>query len=158
MVVRKRRKKNKVRGNRTHGGGGTKNRRGSGNRGGVGRAGSHKHKFSLYYMDFGVKRTFKAGPKDEAVNLEYVSSKVDEWLTEGKAKKENDTVILDGSALGFDKVLGKGAVSRRIRFENVKASKQAAKKIVAAGGSIPGTQEEFGKEGAEDEEDEGEEE
>ena len=106
MVVRKRRKKNKVRGNRTHGGGGTKNRRGSGNRGGVGRAGSHKHKFSLYYMDFGVKRTFKAGPKDEAVNLEYVSSKVDEWLTEGKAKKENDTVILDGSALGFDKVLG----------------------------------------------------
>ena len=35
----------KHRGNRTHGGGNTKNRRGKGNRGGVGRAGYHKHRW-----------------------------------------------------------------------------------------------------------------
>ena len=56
MVVRKRRKVNKQLGERTHGHGDTKNWRGSGNRGGVGRAGSHKHKFSKYWMTFGIKR------------------------------------------------------------------------------------------------------
>ena len=38
-------KKRKHLGNRTYGGGNTKNRRGKGNRGGVGRAGFHKHKW-----------------------------------------------------------------------------------------------------------------
>ena len=60
MVVRRRKKKNKLRGQRTHGGGGTKNRRGAGCRGGVGKAGSHKHKFSKYYVEFGIKKKLKA--------------------------------------------------------------------------------------------------
>ena len=53
MPERTRRKKNKLRGNRTHGKGNTKNHRGAGSKGGRGRAGSHKHKFSKYYKTFG---------------------------------------------------------------------------------------------------------
>ena len=138
MVVRKRRKKNKARGNRTHGAGGTKNRRGSGCRGGVGKAGSHKHKFSKYWVDFGVKRMFKARPKQPAVNLEYISEKIEDWVAAGKVKQENGMIIIDGKALGFGKVLGKGMVKEKLKLENATASKGAAQKIVAAGGTVPG--------------------
>lgn len=138
MVVRKRRKKNKQRGNRTHGAGGSKNRRGSGFRGGVGRAGSHKHKFSKMYVDFGVKRTFKAKSKGVAINLEYIADHVDEWVASGKAIKENGSIIIDGKSLGFAKVLGKGNIREKIKVNNAAVSKSAAQKIVAAGGSAAG--------------------
>ncbi|MBI4210145.1 MAG: uL15 family ribosomal protein [Candidatus Diapherotrites archaeon] len=135
MVVRRRRKKNKQRGNRTHGGGGTKNRRGSGSRGGVGRAGSHKHKFSKYYATFGVKRMFKAKAKEPAINLEQVSGRLAEWVANGKARNEAGTIILDGKELGFGKVLGKGSISEKVRFVNARISAKAASKIEAAGGT-----------------------
>ncbi len=154
MVVRKRRKKNKVRGNRTHSWGGTKNRRGSGFRGGVGRAGSHKHKFSKYYMDFGVKSTFKPKAKKEAVNLETISGSIEKWVAEGKAKIENGFVVIDGKILGFGKVLGKGGIKEKIKLENAAASKSAAKKIISAGGSAGAAD----AESAEDEDFEAEEE
>ena len=70
MVVRKRRKKNRMRGSRTHGCGGTKQKRGSGGRGGVGLAGGHKHKFSLYYADhFGEKSGLKPKDKGKAMPI-----------------------------------------------------------------------------------------
>lgn len=153
MVVRKRRKKNKVRGNRTHGAGGTKNRRGSGFRGGVGKAGSHKHKFSKYYIDFGVKRTFKAKPKKPALNLNEISDRLDEWLATGKAVKENGMVVIDAKALGFGKILGRGKVAEKILVKNALVSGPAAEKIIAAGGSVGETEETL-----EEEEEEGEEE
>jgi len=46
MFKRKRKRINKYRGSRHCGTGNVKNKRGSGSRGGVGRAGMHKHKFS----------------------------------------------------------------------------------------------------------------
>ena len=141
MVVRRRRKKNKLRGQRTHGGGGTKNRRGAGSRGGVGRAGSHKHKFSKYYTHFGTKRTLKAKEKPVAVNLEYIEQKLVEWVRMGKAKKDGTLVIVDGDSLGFGKVLARGAIKQKIRLVNASASKSAAEKIVAAGGQVEGAEE-----------------
>ena len=140
MVVRKRRKKNKMRGNRMHGGGNTKNRRGAGNRGGVGRAGSHKHKFSKMWVDFGIKRTLKAKARPAAINLEQISSGLDEWIASGKAKKEGGMIVLDGSALGFGKILGKGEAAEKLKIVNAKASKGALRKIAAKGGSAEGAE------------------
>jgi len=151
MVVRKRRKKNKMRGNRMHGGGNTKNRRGSGNRGGVGRAGSHKHKFSKYWMTFGVKRTLKAKERPKAINLEEITRRTALWLAQGRATKDGGMVVLDGDVLGFEKVLGKGNVDEKIKIINAKASKGALKKILAKGGEAQGAQGTEGA-GAEDEE------
>ncbi|HLC92553.1 MAG TPA: uL15 family ribosomal protein [archaeon] len=141
MVVRKRRKKNKMRGNRMHGGGNTKNRRGSGGRGGVGRAGSHKHKFSKYWMTFGIKRTLKAKGKEEAINLEQISRSIEKWLASGRAKKEGEMIVIDGSVLGFGKVLGKGEASGKFKILNAKASKGALKKILVKGGTAQGADE-----------------
>ena len=129
MVVRQRRKKNKLRGQRTHGAGDTKNRRGAGSRGGRGRAGSHKHKFSKYYADFGIKRTLKAKPKQEALNLEEIQNNIEKWIANGVAVKENDLLVIDASKAGFAKVLGKGNVKEKIRIDNAEFSKKAAEKL-----------------------------
>jgi large subunit ribosomal protein L15 len=151
MVVRKRRKKNKLRGMRQHGAGDKKNRRGAGSRGGVGRAGSHKHKFTKWYMTFGIKRTRKAAEKPQAVNLDFINHKLPVWIESGKAKKEGEFVVVDGSALGFGKVLGKGKISTKIKLVNAKASASAIEKIKAVGGTMQG---ESIDEGFEEEEDE----
>lgn len=156
MVVRKRRKKNKLRGKRFHGAGNTKNRRGAGSRGGRGRAGSHKHKFTKYYMTFGVKYKLKAKEKPRVVSIGYVSQMLERWLAQGKAKKEGALVIIDGQALGIDKVVGTGSISEKIRLENAKATSGAATKIREAGGTVAGMEEavadeEFEAEEAEEE-------
>ena len=140
MVVRKRRKKNKMRGNRTHGAGDTKHRRGAGSRGGRGRAGSHKHKYSLYYKDFGVKRKLKPKAKAESVNLEFISGKIPAWIENGKAKKEGGLVIINGKVLGFGKILGGGNISEKIKVLNAAVSEKAAEKISRAGGLVEGAE------------------
>ncbi len=139
-MKRQRRKSNKMRGMRTHGAGNKKNRRGKGVRGGVGKAGSHKHKFSKYYVDFGVKSTFKPRPKPEAMNLETISNSLQKWVKSGKVAREEGYMVVDGKALGFGKILGRGSVSEKIKIQNAKASKQASRKIIAAGGIVPGVE------------------
>ena len=129
MVVRKRRRVNKLRGRRTHGAGDTKNRRGAGSRGGRGRAGSHKHKFSKYWMTFGMKRKLKAKRKLIAVNVQEIYKFLD------------DKDVLDGKVKGIGKILGKGELKKKITVRNVKVTGQAAEKIIAAGGKIEGMEE-----------------
>ncbi|MAG18018.1 MAG: 50S ribosomal protein L15 [Candidatus Diapherotrites archaeon] len=136
MVVRRRRKKNKVRGQRTHGGGGTKNRRGAGSRGGVGKAGSHKHKFSKHYVDFGVKKTLKPKKKENTISLAYINDNVEKWLADGKVKKDGSIIVIDGKAFRFGKVLGNGIINHKIKIENANASKMAREKIQKAGGNV----------------------
>nr|AJS11819.1 50S ribosomal protein L15P [uncultured archaeon] len=137
MTVRKRKKKHRMRGNRTHGGGNTKNRRGSGVRGGRGRAGGHKHKFSTYMHDFGVKKRLKPKTlKQKALNLEELERRIPEWIEEKKASREANGVIIDGKKTGFFKILSEGSINEKIILKNLKASKKAAEKIQKAGGMV----------------------
>ncbi|MCR4335007.1 MAG: uL15 family ribosomal protein [archaeon] len=136
MVVRRRRKKNKLRGQRTHGGGGTKNRRGAGSRGGVGKAGSHKHKFSKYYVDFGTKRKLKARKSEKTISLAYINDNIEKWLANGKAKKDGSIIVIDGKVLKIGKVLGNGIITHKIKIKNANASKVAEEKIQKAGGIV----------------------
>ncbi|MEM4256966.1 MAG: uL15 family ribosomal protein [Candidatus Diapherotrites archaeon] len=136
MVVRKRRKKNKLRGMRQHGAGDKKNRRGAGTRGGRGKAGSHKHKFSKYYTYFGVKITRKPKKKMPALNLDQISNRLQEWVKEGKAKVEDGFYVLDGKKLGFGKVLSKGNLKEKLVVVNAKVSEKASEKILQSGGKI----------------------
>ncbi len=136
MVVRKRRKKNKLRGMRQHGAGDKKNRRGAGSRGGRGKAGSHKHKFSKYYTYFGVKRVRKPKKKLPGISLEEIANKLYGWEKEGKVKIENGLFVVDGKKLGFGKVVSKGSFGEKILLVNAKASEKATEKILEAGGKI----------------------
>ncbi len=143
MAVRKRKRKNRYRGHRTHGAGNTKNRRGAGNRGGRGKAGSHKHKFNLYAGTFGTERP-KLLPQSitRAINIDLVVQSLPKWIAEKKAEKTGEGIIIDGEKIGFDKILGKTNVLReKLIIKNLKASKKASERIIAAGGRIEAEEE-----------------
>jgi len=136
MVVRRQKKTNKLRGQRSHGKGDTKNRRGAGIRGGVGKAGSHKHKFSKYYTEFGVKIRLKPKQKGDAVNIADLEKYLNKKLEKKLVEKNNDVFIVDGKKCGLDKILGRGQTTIKIETTNVKAVEKAKEKIEELGGKI----------------------
>jgi len=137
-MKRRGRKKEKVRGHRTHGKGNTKNNRGAGSRGGRGRAGSQRHKFSKYYMEFGGKKAMKPCKKEHSINLDILMERIPQWVKKGKAAEENGAIFIDGRTVGFDKILGRGKIEKKLVLKNIKATKSALEKIEKAGGSIEG--------------------
>ena len=138
MVVRKRRtRRNRQLGERTHGHGDTKNWRGAGNRGGHGRAGSHKHKFSKYWMTFGIKSRMKTfHPKGKSLNVGQVSEKLDYWMKNGKVVEEDGMKIIDGQKIGVATLLGAGEVKGEWVVKNVHVTEKARQKIEEANGEI----------------------
>lgn len=136
MVVRNRKKKNKMRGNRTHGWGNTKNRRGSGTRGGVGKAGGHKHKYASYLDHFGGKKALKEKLKGISLRIEELDSKAEKLLKKEKAKSEAGTIVLTSRDSGISRIFGSAQVKNKYRLVGIKASAKAAESIKSAGGSI----------------------
>ncbi|WP_456455534.1 uL15m family ribosomal protein [Methanopyrus sp.] len=149
MVVRRKKKSpKKYRGSRTHGGGSHKNRRGAGNRGGRGMAGSHKHKWFhviKYMPDHFGKRGFNRPPKvveeSNTINVGELDALADKLLEEGIAEKDNDKIIIDVTderlkpyGGPFDKVLGGGHVKRPIVVVAPEFTERAVKKLEEAGG------------------------
>lgn len=145
-MIRKRKKKNKLRGNRTHGRGNTKNKRGKGATGGRGRAGSHKHKFSKYWKEMSreAKKGFynKTRKDFEVINVDELDRAiVDENFRKGKSlqnvieKKDAETVV-DFKDKNMCKILGRGNMTRKIVLRNAVVSESAKKKIEAVGGRI----------------------
>lgn len=134
MALRKRRKKDKLRGQRTHGKGNTKNKRGAGSRGGRGRAGSHKHKYSKYYKTFGGKKQMKPKKKPRALNLSELNSVLKELVEKKKAEIKGDEIFIDGKIAGIGKILSRGKIEKKLVLKNVKVSKKALEKITTAGG------------------------
>ena len=123
MVIRIKSKTRKFLGARRWGAGNIKNRRGSGSRGGVGRAGK-KHKFTrivkyeqerLHHKGFTPYRKVKIA----IINLDYIS----------KAAKGNKELELKGY-----KVLSGGELKEAVTVKASGFSKKAMEKIKQAGG------------------------
>jgi len=141
-MIRKRRKKNRLRGQRTHGMGNTKNSRGLGTKGGQGRAGSHKHGFSKYWMTFG-KKGFK--PKTrlafEEIDLtdlnDYVNAfkRKEESVLSNCFKEENGLLVLDLSKKKV-KILSNGSIQEKLVLRHALLSKKAKEKIQGIGGRV----------------------
>ena len=147
MTTRRKGKHNKMRGSHTHGGGAKKKRRGSGNRGGFGMAGSGKRAdqnkqrvFKLYGPEYFGKRGFKRPQKIikriKAVNFEYFNVHVDSLLNKKLIKKEGDFYIIDVEKLGYNKVLGKGVIDHKLKIKSPFFSKSAVEKLKRAGCEI----------------------
>ncbi len=134
MVTRRIRKKNKLRGNRSHGKGDTKNKRGAGCRGGRGRAGSHKHKYSKYYDSFGKEPALKPKNTEKTINVEDISSIIEKLEKSKEIEKHGKMYVFDGIKTDIDKILGKGKITVPVKLVNIKASKSAIEKILEAGG------------------------
>ncbi|HOT95077.1 MAG TPA: uL15m family ribosomal protein [Methanoregulaceae archaeon] len=132
-------KRSKYRGSRTCGGGTHKNRRGAGNRGGRGRAGINAHRFTKFYLEEGPvfgKNGFVApnSRKVPTIDIGTLDRLADALLAQHLASEEDGAVVIDVSALGFEKVLGSGRVTRPLRVSACAFSEQAIAKIEAQGG------------------------
>lgn len=140
-MIRKTRKIRKLRGSHSIGGGCTKKRRGAGHRGGRGKAGGHKHMWTWVvkfdpdrYGKHGFKRPQKTINRFRTVNLDYLDDNAEKLVERELAQKEGDTIIIDVTQLGYDKVLGKGKLSRSLTIKALHFSASAARKIEDNGG------------------------
>ncbi len=150
MVVNKVKKVGKYRGSHTHGGGSKKKRRGAGNRGGRGMAGTGKRgdqkkpsiwKNKKYFGGHGFKFH---GLKDEmrAINVSKLCEHLEFLAKEKLVDFANNVYKVDLKKLGYNKLLGTGKVSEKIEVSTPYASKKAIEKVAAAGGKVSVTKKE----------------
>jgi len=130
MVVRKRKKDTRQRGSYTHGWGSKKKHRGAGHRGGRGFAGVGKRGASkkTKYLAVGIQPLGKSG-------MIKIRNKFDDkTINIGELEKKfPDQKEIDLTALGYDKLLGTGKLSKKINIKVSKISKRAKEKLEALG-------------------------
>jgi large subunit ribosomal protein L15 len=137
------RKTRKKRGHRTVGWGRVGQHRGSGMRGGYGRAGMHKHKWMYtlkYEPDHFGRRGFKS--IHEEVKTMNVGELEELFGKISRTEAPSEPPTLDLSEEGCSKLLGAGRISRPLIVKIEKASKMAIDKVRAAGGEVLTTEEE----------------
>lgn len=132
-MKRKSRQKKGYLGHRTHGRGNVKNRRGSGNRGGRGKAGMCKHKNSWtaknapdYFGKHGFTR-----PVRKIVKVTHLYD-INQKALVGKLEKKGDKYHFDFKG----KVLATGRVTVPLVVRATSWSKSVEKKLGDAGGQI----------------------
>ncbi len=127
-MVKRVSKTRKYFGSRTWGGGNKKNRRGSGARGGVGRAGK-KHKMTqivVYDKDRFHKKGFVPFKRSRLLEIS-----LGQIAASAAASKEGDKPVVELS--GY-KVLSNGVLSKPLVIKATRFSGKAMEKIKAAGG------------------------
>ena len=72
------------------------------------------------------------------VNLSYIEQHVSKFLLSNLVKKENDYYTIELEKLGFNKLLGDGRISFKLRIKTPYASKIAIKKVNEANGEVVG--------------------
>jgi len=142
MTVHIRKKSTRQRAKKTHGWGAKKKHRGAGNRGGRGMAGTGKRADqkkpsilkeygSSYFGKLGFKLPQKLQRKEKTINLFYIEENLDKI-----AKKEGDMYVVNLKELGYDKLLGVGIITKKLKIMVSSYSKKAENKIKEHGGEI----------------------
>jgi large subunit ribosomal protein L15 len=143
MVVRKDKKVKKYRGSKTHGGGSMKKRRGAGNRGGRGNAGSGKKAQAKYPTrwksgnklgKYGFKKKGNVIGRS-SISLKGIELKLNKFLAGGIAKKENDVYVVDLRD-HYDKLVGTGKIDKAYKIIIAQASQKAIEKVKDKGGEV----------------------
>jgi len=133
MPRRQPKRKTRMRGSRFHGFGNVKNKRGKGCRGGVGRAGLGKHKFSWvtrYEPDYLKNDGFVPHARTgmPAMNLFEVNSLAEQ----GKLEKREGKLFFQF----MGKILGTGELRHPIVLKALSWSKIAERKVKESGGEL----------------------
>lgn len=140
MTSRTGKRSRKYRGSRTHGWGAGKKHRGKGEVGGKGFAWcKHMWIYTLKYApDHFGKHGFHSLNLDtpSVINAGELDEIAETLVKRGAAKKDGDSVLIDASQLGIDKILGGGRVTRPLVVIADGCSAPARKKIEAAGGKV----------------------
>jgi len=137
------RKVRKYRGSRTHGYGQIGQHRCRGGRGGTGKAGLDKHKWTYvlthdpnYWRKTGFVSGRILGKKVRVINVGKLNDLTDRLESEKKLEKKDKKIFLDLESLGYDKLLGTGEVNKPILVKIVSYSEAASRKLEEAGGRI----------------------
>jgi|SRR3989338_5335490 len=147
MPINKQKKSARYRGSHTHGGGAKKKRRGSGNRGGFGMAGTGKRAGqkkptilttigNAYYGKSGFHRPKKIVKKINTINISDIEKRLDFYVSKNLVKKDKDKYTIVLLDLGYNKLLGAGLITERLEVKAPLFSKKAKEKIEKAGGSL----------------------
>ena len=141
MTINKDKKKVKYRGSKTHGCGSMKKRRGAGNRGGRGAAGSGKRGDAKKPTIWGGKYFGKFGfhgrsPKVKTINLKEIETKIPIWLKKGLIKEDKGVFKIDLTELGYDKLLSVGTLTKKMSIKISNFSANAVEKVKQAGGEV----------------------
>ena len=133
----KKKKSRKQRGSRYCGWGQVGQHRKGGMRGGKGRAGGRKHfwiRTVKYEPDRYQKKGFKP-PSSKLPPLKTINvGELDELITSKQLQIKNG--IIDLTAIGYDKLLGRGSISREVKVKIEDYSDRAENKITEIGGEI----------------------
>jgi len=139
----RKRKVRKYRGSRTHGYGQIGQHRSRGGRGGTGKAGLDKHKWTYvvkhdptYWLKHGFVSTKTLNKKVNIINVGKLDDLVDRLDEEKKLERQENKVVLDLESLGFDKLLGTGKIIKPVLVKVSAYSESASKKLEEAGGAI----------------------
>ena len=139
----KARKVRKQRGSRTHGWGQIGQHRSRGGRGGTGKAGLDKHKWTYvikhdptYWEKKGFFSTKTLGQRINIINVGKLDDLATKLELNKKLEKKGKKIFLDLENLGYDKLLGNGKVQKPMIVKISSFSKSASKKLEEAGGSI----------------------
>jgi large subunit ribosomal protein L15 len=137
------RKVRKQRGSRTHGYGQIGQHRCRGGRGGTGKAGLDKHKWSYvlrydptYWEKKGFVSTRTLGKKVSVINVGKLDDLVDKLDSEKKLQRKDTKIFLDLESLGYDKLLGTGEIIKPMLVKVASYSEAASRKLEEAGGQI----------------------
>ena len=137
------RKVRKYRGSRTHGYGQIGQHRSRGGRGGTGKAGLDKHKWTYvvkhdptYWLKKGFVSKQAIGKTVNIINVGKLDDLVTRLDAEQKLERQDKKIVVDLESLGFDKLLGTGAVTKPMLVKVGAYSESASRKLEEAGGEI----------------------
>jgi large subunit ribosomal protein L15 len=112
-------------------------------RGGYGNAGSGKKsdskKPSNWATDYFGRQGFASkGPQEKTkpITIRDLEDKLPSWIEQKQAQHEAGTIVIDLEKLGYTKLLGTGAVTKKLKITVPKAAEGVAEKIKAAGGEL----------------------
>lgn len=138
MVVNKRKKSRRKLGSNTYGWGKNKHRN-SGSRGGAGMAGTGKKAHGKKTMVWSERYLGKMGfvmkgvvEVNNCISIRDLEDRLPAWISQ---KKATDKEVNLGS-LGYNKLLGTGKLTRKIKITVERATGSAAEKVKAAGGEL----------------------
>lgn len=113
--------------------------RGGGSRGGRGKSGKFDHKL-MHYLKYESENIGKKGfnpPLKRTVriiNLMALSNLIDRLIIEKKVDEGN--IEIDLNKLGYDKLLSKGEINKKVTIRVKAATKRAIEKIEKTGGRV----------------------
>lgn len=113
--------------------------RGKGNRGGRGNSSKFDHKL-MHYLKYKPEAIGKVGFKyplrkeKKIITLQMLSNLIDRMILEGKL--DSNKIELDLSEFGYEKLLSKGEIDKKVVVKVKEASKNAIRKIEEAGGKV----------------------